>query len=130
MIAVDTSVWIAARRQAEIAHALDSLIDTDEVALPLPVRLELWAGLPKRERKAFSRTFGALIQLVPTEETWTILPGWIERAAEAGERFALTDLLIAALAADIGGLVWSLDDDFARMERLKLVERYDPPMSK
>jgi hypothetical protein len=28
------------------------------------------------------------------------------------------------LTADIGGLVWSLDGDFGRMEELKLVDRF------
>jgi predicted nucleic acid-binding protein len=130
VIVVDTSVWIAARRQTHVGLVLDSLIDADEVALALPVRFELWAGLPKRERKAFTRAFGALIQLVPTDATWKVLPEWIERAADAGERFALTDLLIASLTADIGGLIWSLDADFERMERLKLISRYEPPPAK
>lgn len=129
MIVVDTSVWIAARRDARILRALDSLIDTDNVALALPVRLELWAGVAAHERKAFARAFGALLQLVPTEETWAPLPGWIQQAAKAGERFGLTDLLIASLATGIGGLVWSLDADFVRMEHLKLVSRYDPPLA-
>jgi len=35
--------------------------------------------------------------------------------------------LIASLAAEIGGLVWSLDKDFERMERLGLVSLYAPP---
>lgn len=127
MIVVDTSVWIAARRSQRVASVLDQLIDADEVALALPVRLELLAGLAARDRQAFHRAFGALVQVVPTEETWAPLRGWIERAAEAGERFAITDLLIASLAADLGALVWSDDDDFARMERLGIVSRYDPP---
>ncbi|MGH9386364.1 MAG: PIN domain-containing protein [Vicinamibacterales bacterium] len=130
MIVVDTSVWIAARRDAHIATTLDSLIDADEVALALPVRLELWAGLKKRDRKAFLKAFGALIQLAPNDDTWNALPDSIERAADARQRFGLTDLIIAALATDIGGLVWSLDTDFERMERLKLVSRYDPPIKK
>ena len=129
MIVVDTSIWIAARRDPRILRALDSLIDTDLVALALPVRLELWAGVAAHERKAFARALGALVQLVPTEETWHPLPEWLQTAAAAGERFGLTDLLIASLAANIGGLVWSLDDDFARMERLKFVSRYDPPLA-
>jgi len=33
--------------------------------------------------------------------------------------------LIAALTHEIGGLVWSLDEDFVKLERLELVERYD-----
>jgi predicted nucleic acid-binding protein len=32
--------------------------------------------------------------------------------------------LIAALASEIGGLVWSLDRDFERMTQLKLVALY------
>lgn len=129
MIVVDTSVWIAAKRDGRIGRALESLIDADEAALALPVRLELLAGLAKKDRTAFRRAFGALLQVVPTEDTWTPLPGWIERAAEAGEHFSLTDLLIASLAHDIGALVWSLDEDFERMERLELVSRYDPPLA-
>ena len=129
MIVVDTSVWIAARRRPPIADVLDQLIDSDQAALALPVRLELLAGLAPRDRKAFHCAFGALVQVVPTEETWAPLRGWIERAAEAGERFALTDLLIASLAHDIGALVWSLDEDFVRLEQLQFVSRYDPPLA-
>ena len=29
------------------------------------------------------------------------------------------------LSDDIGGLVWSLDDDFAMMETLRMVQRYE-----
>jgi predicted nucleic acid-binding protein len=35
-------------------------------------------------------------------------------------------ILIAALAVECGALLWSLDAEFARMERLRLIERYDP----
>lgn len=128
MIVVDTSVWIGARRHPHIAAALDSLIDADEVALALPVRLELLAGTARKDRAAFNRAFSALAQLVPTDDTWRMLPGWIEQAADGGARFAFVDLLIGALATEAGALVWSLDADFERMERLKLVSRYDPAL--
>ena len=105
---------------------LKDLIDADEVALALPVKLELWAGVSRPQRADLGRQLDALGLLVPTEETWAPLRGWIERAAEAGERFAIVDLLIASLAEEIGGLVWSLDQDFDRMERLKLVSLYKP----
>lgn len=127
MIVVDTSVWIAAPRQACVASVLQQLIDADEIALARPVRLELLAGIARHQRKAFLSQFGALPQLVATEGTWQPLPGWIERAADAGDRFTISDLLIASLAAEIGGLVWSLDKDFERMERLGLVSLYAPP---
>ena len=48
-----------------------------------------------------------------------------DRAADAGERFSITDLLIARLADEVGALVWSLDSDFARMARLKLVHAFE-----
>ena len=127
MIVVDTSVWIAAPRQKVVADALGQLIEDDEVTLALPVRLELWTGVARQDRRAFLRTYGALPQLHPTEDTWRVLPEWIEKAKDAGETFTICDLLIASLAEEIGGLVWSLDKDFERMERLKLVSLYSPP---
>jgi predicted nucleic acid-binding protein len=126
VIVVDTSVWVAAQRRpaAETAQTLLKLLDADEVALALPVRLELWAGIAKSDRRRFERAFSALPVLVPTEDTWQPLGDWIARAADAGQRFAITDLLIARLAEEIGGLVWSLDNDFERLARLKLVRLY------
>ena len=126
MIVVDTSVWVAARRHpaGEVSEALRSLLDADEVVLALPVFLELWAGTAKADRRAFRRAFSGLPLLVPTEETWGPLDDWIARAGDAGERFALTDLVIARLADEVGALLWSLDRDFERMAKLKLVHRY------
>ena len=53
---------------------------------------------------------------------------WIARAADAGATFTITDLLIASLAAEIGGLFWSLDKEFERMEELKFVALYAPSL--
>jgi predicted nucleic acid-binding protein len=66
----------------------------------------------------------ALPVAMPTEETWAVVQKWTESAAEAGHRFGLTDLLIGALADELGALVWSLDEDFARLAGLKLVRLY------
>jgi predicted nucleic acid-binding protein len=126
VIVVDTSVWIAAPRRPYVDKVLQQLIDADEAAVALPVRLELWAGVARHDRKAHRAAFGALPQLVPTDQTWQLLTEWIARAADAGERFTVTDLLIASLTSDIGGLVWSFDKDFERMEKLGFVSLYQP----
>jgi predicted nucleic acid-binding protein len=127
MILVDSSVWIAARRQPMVAETLRQLLEADEVTLPLPVRLELWAGTAHHQRKDLRRYLSGVPVMHPTEETWTTIHDWVARAADAGERFGLADLLIAALASEVGGLVWSLDKDFERMERLGLVSLYSLP---
>lgn len=126
MIVVDTSVFLAAPRHPSVAETLRTLIELDEAVLALPVRLELLAGTARHDRATFRRVYGALPQVHPTEETWLPIPEWIERASDAGECFGLVDLLIASMANEIGGLVWSLDKDFERMERLQLVSRYVP----
>ena len=124
---IDTSVWLAARRQPLVADVLDQLIDADLAAVPLPVRLELLSRVARKDRKAFYAAHSALPLLVPTEETMLSLTDWVERAADAGETFGVSDLLVAAVAAEIGGLVWSLDKDFERMARLEFVKLYQLP---
>lgn len=126
MIVVDTSVWIAARKQPRLAEILRGLLEADEVSLALPVRLELWAGVPKHQRRTFLQTYGALPQLHPTEDSWRTLHGWIQKAADAGQFFTIFDLLIASSASELGGMVWSLDKDFERMEKLGFVSLYQP----
>jgi len=128
VIVVDSSVWIDANRRpsGRPATQLRSLLDADEVALALPVRLELLAGVARRDRAALARGLAALPVIRPSDDTWSLIERWIPLAADRGQRFALADLVIAALAAEIGGLVWSLDKDFDEMERLKLVHRYSP----
>jgi predicted nucleic acid-binding protein len=126
VIVVDTSVWVDAFRnpQAAVASTLKKLIDLDEVCLPLPVRLELAAGFRTIDRVAFRRNVAALPVAVPTEETWELMERWVEQAADVGDRFTLTDLMIAALAHEMTALVWSLDSDFERMARLGFIENY------
>ena len=128
MIVVDTSVWVSALRDAANSHAkvLGQLLDADEVGLAVPVRIELLSGASRHDRPRLRRALSALPLLCPTDDTWAIIDRWADRAGEAGERFGLGDLLIGAIAADAGALLWSLDADFARMARLKMVERYDP----
>ena len=126
MIVVDSSVWIFALRSAKGREAtvLRSLIDADEVALAAPVRTELLMGARSADRPALERGLQGLPLLYPTDETWKTIDRWTGSATRKGHTFAIGDLLIGALTSEIGGLVWSLDGDFVRMEELKLIERY------
>lgn len=126
MIAVDTSVWIAALRQpgSEEAGVLGGLLDAELVALPVPVRTELLIGTGGRTRDRLARTLLAVPLIYPTDDTWHTIDAWTKRAGEAGERFSLGDLLIGVLAEGEQALVWSLDDDFRRLAALGLVRLY------
>ena len=127
MIVVDTSVWVAALRDGagHEAHVLSALLDADQVALPVPVRIEILAGASKRDLPRLRRVLSALPLVYPGEDTWQVIDTWIDRAARAGQRFGFGDLLIGALASETGALVWSLDTDFNRMQRTGLVELYE-----
>jgi predicted nucleic acid-binding protein len=128
MIVVDTSVWVAALRDGDCreARALAALLDADEVTLPVTVRSEILAGASKRDLPMLRRTLSALPIAYPGEETWSLIDEWIDGAAPKGQRFGFGDLLIGALAAELGALVWSLDSDFTRMSKAGLIQLFEP----
>jgi predicted nucleic acid-binding protein len=63
-------------------------------------------------------------------DTWALVDRWITRAVQAGQRFGVMDLLVAAICAERGGQLWSHDDDFARLARLKLIQLYAAPSNR
>ena len=127
MVVVDTSVWVAVLRSptAPEAAILAALIDADAVILAAPVRVELLSGVGARERGPLRRRLTALAVAYPTDDTWALIERWLDQATDKGHRFGVGDLLVAALASERGALIWSLDRDFERMAKLKLVQLYD-----
>ena len=122
MIAVDTSVWIDFFRGRPLAvEKLSVLLDSDEVVLPVPVRIEILSSARKSESQSLGRILSALPVLYPTDATWSRMESWVTAGTVAGQRFGVADLLVAALAVEHGCTLWSLDKDFARMARLHMV---------
>ena len=126
MICVDTSVWVAALRARDSAagRGLDRLLDHDEAAVPVPVRVELLSGVSRAQEPRLRRALSGLPVLFPTDATWDRIDGWVRRAGDRGHRFGVGDLLIGAIAAEHGPPLWSLDNDFLRMERLGFIDAF------
>ena len=131
MICVDTSVWVSALRDRSSAagRRLDELLDRDEVAMPIPVRVEILSGVSRAQEPRLRRALSGLPLLFPTDATWERIDGWIGEAAQRGHRFAVGDLLIAAIAVDHGMPLWSLDSDFQRMRLLGFIDTSDANQS-
>ena len=130
MIVVDTSVWISVLRPTKgrpSAHAtaFARLLNADEIVVPAAVRTELLGGVDGSHRAALRRALTALPVVYPTDDTWKQMDDWAVRGAERGHSFGVGDLLIGATARELGALVWSLDTDFERMEKLGFLERYE-----
>ena len=128
MIFVDTSVWVEALRDrsCESFRHLDQLLDSDNVAMPIPVRVELLGGVSRAQRASLARALSGLPVYYPTDATWIRIDGWVQLATEQGQRFGFADLLIASLAAQAALPLWSLDRDFGRMADLGFIELHRP----
>lgn len=126
MIFIDTSIWISYFRKKDpsLNEKLDSLLDQAEIALAIPVQIELLFGTRKNELASLKRVLLALPVIYPTQNSWLILENWILKTIQGKEQFGFADLLIAAIAAENKGQIWSLDHDFKRMEKLNLIQLY------
>lgn len=126
MVLVDSSVWIEFFRgkNQKLVEALKDLLDRNEVSLAIPVRIEILSGAPKESKQSLGRVLSALPLLYPSPETWRKIEDWIEEGLAKGERFGALDLLIAGIAGEQKALLWSLDKDFQRMEKLGWVSLF------
>lgn len=127
MTFVDSSVWIAwlRRGNAAIRARLELLLDEDRCILPAPVRIELLSGMRVQDAARLGHLLLSVPTRFPTHATWALAESWCAVAARRGDRFGVGDLLVAAIAHENGGRIWSLDGDFARMARLGFIRLDD-----
>ena len=120
---VDTSVWISffKGRDVELVVRLKQLIETDRAILVVPVRIELLLGTRSADRFKLERLLAALPSFSPNDNTWSEAERFSLRAKDRGENFQVVDLLIAASAIELAARVWSLDSDFERMAKMRLI---------
>ena len=121
MVFVETTIWDEVFRFAggkRAAH-FRRLLDRDRVALAAPVRAEILCAAQPKDYRMLLRVLSALPVYYPTSETWRRIDGWIEGADEA---FGPFDLLIASIAAEHGGEIWTRDRAFSRMAVLGFIE--------
>jgi predicted nucleic acid-binding protein len=123
MVFVDTSVWVAYFRgkSTPVRNEMDRLLDLDEAVLAVPVRIELVAGVKVSQHAQLQRVLGGLRTFYPSDGTWNLMERWAGIAGRAGDHFGVADLLVAAVAAENHGSLWSVDGDFARLHRLGFI---------
>ncbi len=126
MIAVDTSVWIDFFRYSNsgVRSELNQLLDDDEVILPAPVWIELLTGAKAQEQSMLRKVLSALPRPIPTALTWKTMESWTSLSVKKGKRFGMGDLLVAAISVENSAKIWSLDQDFSQMAKLKFVQLY------
>jgi predicted nucleic acid-binding protein len=88
--------------------------------------VELLSGAKIGDLTRLQRIFSAIPTYFPTVDTWAWMEASLQKATKRGERFGFADLLIAGIAFENSGTLWSLDKDYTRMERLGLIRRYSP----
>jgi predicted nucleic acid-binding protein len=52
------------------------------------------------------------------------MENWTTLSVKKGRRFGMGDLLIAAISAENEAKVWSLDEDFSRMAKMKWIRLF------
>jgi predicted nucleic acid-binding protein len=121
-------VWVAYLRRSDkrVNEHMHLILDEDLAVLAIPVKIELLSGCSPKELPRLRRVLEALAVLFPSNTTWYQIEGWVEQSVLKGERFGVADLLIAALAAERGAALWSLDKDFVRMQKLGFVKLHSP----
>lgn len=117
MILVDTSAWVEFfRGRGSLAEQIESLLETDEVALCGPVVTELRRGLAPRDRTKVMTLLEACHLLEQPPHLWEDAGELGFAARRRGATVKSLDLLIAAYALNHSVPLLTKDRDFALLK--------------
>lgn len=124
MILVDTSVFIEYfhHSNSSLYLKLREWIEGDMVAISIVTRLELLAGVSKKDHKKFSSSLNILKTYYPKQDDWNLIESWVGQAKKDGNHFQISDLMIACSANRNKCKLYTFDSDFKRMQKYKWVE--------
>jgi predicted nucleic acid-binding protein len=113
----DTAVWVDFSRLGARGKAaeLRDLLDAGEVATCGPIVAELLAGAAGEVEARMWATLSSLPWAELRPEAWRDVGAVAGRLRRTGQSLPLTDVTIAAAAANAGHLLWSFDADFERI---------------
>jgi hypothetical protein len=127
MVIADTSVWIPFFNRPNSAekHALDALIDADDVVMLGVVLAELLQGC--RSPKELIEVKDALLALryiEVSQRSWIAAGEISATLLRSGVTLPMSDLIIGAVALERACSVYTLDRHFSKIPGLVL---YSPP---
>ncbi len=121
MVVIDTSAWVEALRdngKADVKKKIARLMEDDEARFCDPILLELRNSSPRGAEKSKFDTMLSLLPSFPTTTTTWILAGkYAEKLRSRGISVPAMDILIRAIADENAAGCYSLDADFALIEK-------------
>jgi predicted nucleic acid-binding protein len=129
MVLVDSSVWIEAARRSgalEVKVALEALLEAAEATWCSPVKLELFGGARREERRAMALTFAVIPFVAVREEDWEAAVQLAWKLRDAGLTIPWNDVLISAVGLRLGCRVYAQDKHFTEMGTLLGLPLYSP----
>ncbi len=123
-VLLDTSVWIDALRgkTPQIVALTRTLLNDDRILTCGPVMFEIKRGIRPSERKKILPLFDALIRLSVGETIWDAAGDLDASLRKKGITIPPMDIIIAQICLHHKVFLFTLDEHFHSVPRLKVFE--------
>ena len=125
-VIADTCIWIDYfRGRGAISKALLGIIQGGDILITGPVVYELLQGAKtKKDADLIKEATQALPRLAVTHDTWLLAGDLFFDLRKGGVTLPPSDVLLSALAIENDCFLFTLDNHF---DRIPKVRRYSPP---